>query len=79
MGPVGTILVRVCAIHAYLSTTLEGLATPLVRWLAWTCDAVDFFSVSLSVTRLQKQFNKAEASTIVRCLDLAYSPFAACE
>ncbi|KAI0338985.1 MFS general substrate transporter [Trametopsis cervina] len=27
-------------------------------WLAWTCDAVDFFSVSLSVTRLQNQFHK---------------------
>ncbi|KAF9014018.1 carboxylic acid transporter protein [Cyathus striatus] len=27
-------------------------------WLAWTCDAIDFFSVSLSVTHLQTQFNK---------------------
>lgn len=27
-------------------------------WLAWTCDAIDFFSVSLSVSRLQVQFNK---------------------
>ncbi|KAI0769936.1 MFS general substrate transporter [Fomes fomentarius] len=27
-------------------------------WLAWTCDAVDFFSVSLSVTRLGAQFNR---------------------
>ncbi|GJE88848.1 MFS general substrate transporter [Phanerochaete sordida] len=27
-------------------------------WLAWTCDAVDFFSVSLSVTNLQNQFHK---------------------
>ncbi|PSR70959.1 hypothetical protein PHLCEN_2v13181 [Hermanssonia centrifuga] len=27
-------------------------------WLAWTCDAVDFFSVSLSVTNLSKQFNR---------------------
>ncbi|KAJ3531149.1 hypothetical protein NM688_g7614 [Phlebia brevispora] len=27
-------------------------------WLAWTCDAVDFFSVSLSVTRLTEQFGK---------------------
>ncbi|QRW04904.1 Sugar (and other) transporter [Ceratobasidium sp. AG-Ba] len=27
-------------------------------WLAWTCDAIDFFSVSLSVTRLTEQFGK---------------------
>ncbi|TBU41592.1 MFS general substrate transporter [Dichomitus squalens] len=27
-------------------------------WLAWTCDAIDFFSVSLSVTNLQHQFGK---------------------
>jgi SHS family lactate transporter-like MFS transporter len=27
-------------------------------WLAWTCDSMDFFSVSLSVTHLQTQFNK---------------------
>ncbi|RDX53568.1 MFS general substrate transporter [Lentinus brumalis] len=28
-------------------------------WLAWTCDAIDFFSVSLSVTRLQDQFGRS--------------------
>jgi SHS family lactate transporter-like MFS transporter len=28
-------------------------------WLAWTCDAMDFFSVSLSVTALKTQFNKS--------------------
>jgi len=38
----------------------------LSRWLAWTCDAIDFFSVSLTVPLLQKQFNKSKASTIVR-------------
>ncbi|OBZ68965.1 Carboxylic acid transporter [Grifola frondosa] len=27
-------------------------------WLAWTCDAIDFFSVSLSVSRLQTQFGQ---------------------
>jgi hypothetical protein len=36
------------------------------RWLAWTCDAIDFFNVALSVTNLQKQFHQAEASSIVR-------------
>ncbi|KAN0135336.1 Major facilitator superfamily domain containing protein [Lactarius tabidus] len=39
-------------------------------WLAWTCDAVDFFSVSLSVTRLQKQFNKDKVSTITQAITL---------
>jgi hypothetical protein len=29
------------------------------RWLAWTCDAIDFFSVSLSVPSLEAEFGKA--------------------
>jgi hypothetical protein len=29
------------------------------RWLAWTCDAIDFFTVSLSVTNLQIQFDRS--------------------
>ncbi|KAJ7500606.1 MFS general substrate transporter [Mycena galericulata] len=29
-----------------------------VGWLAWTCDAIDFFSVSLSVTALGTQFHE---------------------
>lgn len=28
-------------------------------WLAWTCDAIDFFSVSLSVAHLQTQFDRS--------------------
>ncbi|KAF8876383.1 major facilitator superfamily domain-containing protein [Infundibulicybe gibba] len=28
-------------------------------WLAWSCDAIDFFSVSLSVTQLQAQFGRS--------------------
>ncbi|KAG6827036.1 hypothetical protein H0H92_013475 [Tricholoma furcatifolium] len=31
-------------------------------WLAWTCDAIDFFAVSLTVTNLEKQFNKSTHS-----------------
>lgn len=31
----------------------------ITGWLAWTCDAIDFFSVSLSVVRLQEQFGKS--------------------
>ncbi|KAF9554612.1 carboxylic acid transporter protein [Agrocybe pediades] len=28
-------------------------------WLSWTCDSIDFFSVSLSVTHLEAQFNRS--------------------
>jgi hypothetical protein len=42
-------------------------------WLAWTCDAIDFFSVSLSVTNLSKEFGK-NASDIVRALPRSRSP-----
>ncbi|KAF5392130.1 hypothetical protein D9757_003191 [Collybiopsis confluens] len=31
-------------------------------WLAWSCDAIDFFSVSLSVPNLSKQFGKNTAA-----------------
>ncbi|KAJ7084571.1 MFS general substrate transporter [Mycena belliarum] len=33
-----------------------------VGWLAWTCDAIDFFSVSLSVPALGEQFGKPTSS-----------------
>ncbi|KAI0733477.1 MFS general substrate transporter [Irpex lacteus] len=39
--------------------TFTQWALLLTGWLAWTCDAVDFFSVSLSVTRLTTQFNRS--------------------
>jgi SHS family lactate transporter-like MFS transporter len=31
-------------------------------WLAWTCDAIDFFNVALSVTALGAQFDKGPSS-----------------
>ena len=31
----------------------------LRRWLAWTCDAIDFFCVSLTVVNLRQQFNRS--------------------
>ncbi|VDC07760.1 unnamed protein product [Peniophora sp. CBMAI 1063] len=40
-------------------------------WLAWFTDPLDFFSVALSVTNLQKLFDKANASDIVRTLDIS--------
>jgi hypothetical protein len=42
------------------------------RWIAWTCDAIDFFNVALSVTRLQEQFHKSKPASIV-CNDLIFS------
>ncbi|VDC07752.1 unnamed protein product [Peniophora sp. CBMAI 1063] len=39
-------------------------------WLAWFTDSLDFFSVSLSVTNLQKQFDKANASDITTAITL---------
>ncbi|KAL0581886.1 hypothetical protein V5O48_000115 [Marasmius crinis-equi] len=49
-----------------LSTVLAGLswlawAQFFSGWLAWTCDAVDFFSVSLSVPRLAATFSKTNS------------------
>ncbi|KAJ4000159.1 carboxylic acid transporter [Lentinula boryana] len=38
-------------------------------WLAWSCDAIDFFSVSLSVTALSKQFNR-DTTDITRAITL---------
>ncbi|KAJ4474154.1 carboxylic acid transporter [Lentinula lateritia] len=38
-------------------------------WLAWSCDAIDFFSVSLSVTSLAEQFNK-NTTDITRAITL---------
>jgi len=31
----------------------------IAGYLAWTCDSIDFFSVSLSVTNLEKQFGRS--------------------
>ncbi|KAF8812883.1 carboxylic acid transporter protein [Phlegmacium glaucopus] len=41
------------------SLTFIQWAMVFSGWLAWTCDAIDFFSVSLSVTSLTKQFNRS--------------------
>jgi SHS family lactate transporter-like MFS transporter len=38
--------------------TLLQWITFWTGWLAWTCDAVDFFAVSLTVVDLQKTFNR---------------------
>ncbi|KAL6308379.1 MFS general substrate transporter [Sparassis latifolia] len=45
-------------IAALRSLTWMQWAQFVVGWLAWTCDAFDFFSVSLSVSNLAKQFDR---------------------
>lgn len=50
-------------------TPLQG-AMFFSGWLAWTMDAWDFFSVSLSVTRLQAQFHKDSATSITTAITL---------
>ncbi|KAH8114392.1 MFS general substrate transporter [Phellopilus nigrolimitatus] len=58
-------------------TLLQGLASltftqylqVFCGWLAWTCDSIDFFSVSLSVTALQDVFHK-ETSDITTSITL---------
>ncbi|KAB5592912.1 Carboxylic acid transporter [Ceratobasidium theobromae] len=42
----------------FRSLTFVQWALFFSGWLAWTCDAIDFFSVSLSVSRLEVAFNK---------------------
>ncbi|KAJ3746015.1 MFS general substrate transporter [Lentinula detonsa] len=39
------------------------------RWLAWTCDSIDFYSVSLSVTNLSAQFGR-DTTDITRAITL---------
>ncbi|KAI5830356.1 MFS general substrate transporter [Schizophyllum commune Tattone D] len=39
-------------------------------WLAWTCDAIDFFSVSLSVKRLSVQFGDRPIHDITQSITL---------
>lgn len=40
-------------------TTVHQSHLNFLSWLAWTCDAIDFFSVSLTIVNLQKQFNRS--------------------
>ena len=56
-------------LRALASLTFVQWLQLFCGWLAWTCDAIDFFSVSLSVSRLQDQFNRT-THDIVRYLNL---------
>ncbi|KAG1849921.1 carboxylic acid transporter protein [Suillus subalutaceus] len=47
-------------------------------WLAWTCDAIDFFAVSLTVTPLATQFHKSTSQiTTAITLTLLFRPVGA--
>jgi hypothetical protein len=73
MGPVGTLLDWVrFALRDKLSVVADDAGR--CRWLAWTCDAIDFFSVSLSVTLLQDSFHKSAASIVSLIATRAFSP-----
>ncbi|KAI9456312.1 carboxylic acid transporter protein [Boletus coccyginus] len=49
-------------IKALKGLTWLQCAQFLTGWLAWSCDAFDFFSVSLSLPLLSEQFNKPTAA-----------------
>ncbi|KZV81948.1 MFS general substrate transporter [Exidia glandulosa HHB12029] len=55
--------------EAVKTITWTQWALFFVGWLAWTCDAVDFFSVSLSVSLLEEQFGK-DTSDITESITL---------
>ncbi|KAK7677712.1 hypothetical protein QCA50_019264 [Cerrena zonata] len=56
-------------LEALASLTLLQWGQFFSGWLAWTCDAIDFFSVSLSVSHLRTQFGK-ETSDITTAITL---------
>ncbi|KAH8822624.1 major facilitator superfamily domain-containing protein [Flagelloscypha sp. PMI_526] len=58
---------------ALKSVTLVQWGMFFSGWLAWTCDAIDFFSVSLSIEGLEAQFHKnAKAITTAITLTLLF-------
>ncbi|KAI0059598.1 MFS general substrate transporter [Artomyces pyxidatus] len=61
-------------LQVLFSLTWVQWALFLSGWLAWTCYAMDFFSVSLSVTPLQVQLNEPEASNITTATTLSLLP-----
>ncbi|KAG1727825.1 carboxylic acid transporter protein [Suillus lakei] len=55
-APLGAVVV------ALRSLTWVQWAQFLSNWLAWTCDAIDFFAVSLTVPLLSTQFGKSTSA-----------------
>ncbi|KAG5337947.1 hypothetical protein C0989_008587 [Termitomyces sp. Mn162] len=56
-------------LEVLLSLTWVQWALFFSGWLAWSCDAIDFFSVSLVLTRLRDQF-KESTHTITTAITL---------
>ncbi|KAG1818558.1 carboxylic acid transporter protein [Suillus subaureus] len=76
MGAVGSVLVWVSVIFRIASAII--LTTCCTSWLAWTCDAIDFFAVSLTVSPLATQFHKSTAQiTTAITLTLLFRPVGA--
>ncbi|GAA5925137.1 monocarboxylate/H+ symporter [Sporobolomyces koalae] len=60
------------------SITAMQYFTFFVYWLAWTCDAIDFFAVSLGASRLSKVFHKPlKTITTAITLTLLFRPLGA--
>ena len=60
LDAVGSLLLWVSRIPGLAESGGILTSTRLVRsWLAWSCDAIDFFSVSLTLVNLQTQFNRS--------------------
>ena len=59
--------VRILTLVVVLMSSIGADHSLMLSWFAWSCDAFDFFSVSLSLPLLSKQFNKPTTS-IVRSL-----------
>ncbi|KAG1727821.1 carboxylic acid transporter protein [Suillus lakei] len=69
---------RGSAFLAFKNLTLVQWAQFWSGWLAWTCDAIDFFAVSLTVSLLATQFNKTTAQiTTALTLTLLFRPVGA--
>ncbi|SCV72011.1 BQ2448_4705 [Microbotryum intermedium] len=65
-------------IALFRSLTALQWAFFLSGWLAWLCDAIDFFAVSLTVVRLAKTFhNEAKEITTSITLTLLFRPLGA--
>ena len=58
----------------YQTPTSLALITQPHRWLAWTCDAIDFFSVSLNITALQNQFNEPTSRIVCTLFSAPLKP-----
>ena len=46
------------------------------RWLAWTCDAIDFYSVPFTVVNLEEQFHRSThdivSHTFLKAIDTSF-------